>query len=176
MLGLQLDHQVLELLDPLNESLGILSDCVSLSHGWVQLSSEWRRREAHEVLELPLKLVVLELQLTELVGQVLVIKDQTLLLLIDNSHLVDKELGSGPLVLGLLDHGESLVGFKELPLVLMDNLLVLLSLPLQLKVMAVDLLLEVKVLLQELVPSSLTLSLSLLKLLNHSSLLDILLR
>jgi hypothetical protein len=94
--------------------------------------------------------------------------DKLLLLFIDDSHLVNQELSCCLLVVLILKPCQSLVGLKQLSLVVLHDSLVLLPRSLKLKVVAVQLVLEVEVFLQELVPLSLAYVFTLLQLLNKS--------
>lgn len=107
---------------------------------------------------------------------VLVVEQEGLFLLVDHSHLVDQILGRRSLILLLHQARHSLIRLKELSLVLVDYLLVLFPLSLELKVMSVDVLLEIEVFLKELVPSSRALGFPFLQFIDNSSVSNIFLR
>lgn len=107
---------------------------------------------------------------------VLVLGDEGLLLFVDDADLVHEELGCRSLIILALLPSQSLVCLEEFPLRLVDYMLELLPVPLQLHLVTLCLLLEIKVLLQELVPPSLALALPLVHLFNYAPVFDVLRR
>lgn len=107
---------------------------------------------------------------------VLVVEQEGLFLLVNHPHLVNQILGSSPLIFLLHQAGHSLIRLKELSLVLVDNLLVLFPLSLELKIVGVDVLLEIEVFLKKLVPSPRALGFPLLQLIDNSSVANVFLR
>ena len=85
---------------------------------------------------------------------VLIVEQERLLFFIYDPHLVNQIFSRCLFILLLHQAGHSLICFEQLSLILVDNLLVLFSLSLKLKVVGIDVFLEIKVLLKELVPSS----------------------
>jgi hypothetical protein len=118
--------------------------------------------KANEVGHIPLELDVLILRFTQSLLQLLVLHDQVLLFIVDNSHLINKVFCSRSFVINILKPGKSLIGFKKLSLILLNDLLVLLSGSMKLLVVSIHFVLMIKVLLEELVPLSLADPLSLL--------------
>jgi hypothetical protein len=123
--------------------------------------------EAHEITKFLAHVVIFELELTHLLLNILIFKKDILLLFINYSDLFNQVFSCTSLVVLLLNPRKHTVCLEQLPLILMNDLLVLLSLSLHLKVMVVDLLLDIQVFLNQLVPFSLTLLLSLLKLFDY---------
>ena len=107
-----------------------------------------------QVEKLELVPVVLELQVEvlHLDGHGLVVVDEGRLLLLTHSDLLHQVLSRHSLVLGVLAHGETFVGFDQLALGVHDHGLELISLPNQLLAVCVDLLLQLQVLPKECVP------------------------
>lgn len=132
------------------------------------------RPKALEVGELDLHLVVFEQEVLVLLVHVLVLCKERLLFLIDDADLLHQELGRSPLVVLVLLPGEPLVGLEELALCLVDHMLELLSMPLQLHLVPLCLLLKVEILLQQLVPPPLALILPLRHLIDDPPILDVL--
>ena len=123
--------------------MGVLLDSIGEGRVGGILLGVSGRSEAHEILELSLNLIVFELDLAKLGPDILVIVQKTLFLLIADPHLINEELSSRLLVITLLHPSHPLVALHQFSLVLMNNLLKLLPLPLKLKVMSIDFLLEI---------------------------------
>ena len=104
---------------------------------------------------------------------ILVLRNERLFFLIDDSNLLHEELGCRSLVFLVLLPGEPLVGLEELALGLMNHMLKLLSVPLQLHLVPLSLLLKVEILLQQLIPPPLALTLPLRHFLDDPSILDV---
>ena len=105
---------------------------------------------------------------------ILVLINKSLLFFIDALNLLNQELSSCPLIVLILLPRKSLICFEKLPFCLMNHMLKLFSMSLQLHFVSRSLLLEVKVFLQELIPSSLTLVLPLGHLFDDAPVFDIL--
>ena len=123
LLLLQLHDQVLELVDTLGEALRVRNDRVDA------YCLAGPACEGDEVLHLVLEADELVLRVLQLAEEVVVLEHERLLLVIGLADLLDEVLGGLPLVVGVRDGGEQLVGFEELPLVLVDDRLELLALP-----------------------------------------------
>lgn len=141
LLGLQLGHQVLKLIDLGNEFLGVLSDLVH-EHGILLhfcLVSSWSARsETQEVGELRLHFVVLEQEVLVLLVDVLVLDNKRLLLFVNYPDLVNQELGGNSLIVLPLLPRKPLVRLEQFALRLVDDLLELLSVPLELHFVALS--------------------------------------
>ena len=169
LLLLQLNHEVLQLVDSLGQSL-------SVGHHWIHRKISSTCRQRNVVLHLMFELGEVVVQIRQLLVQMLVLKHQTLLLLVTDSYLLNKVFGSlFPLAISLKS-GNELVSLEQLPLILMDDGLELLPLPLQLNLVAFNAALQVQVLLKKLVPSPLALALTFGELLDDSPASHILLR
>lgn len=114
-------------------------------------------------------LVELKVKLLHLYSHLLVVVDQSGLLLLINPDLINQILSSSPLILSLLTQRQPLICLNELPLSIDDHSLELITLPHKLLSISIDLLLELQVLLQECIPLPLAASLTPLVLFNQSS-------
>jgi hypothetical protein len=173
LLGLQLDDKIFKLLDSLDKPLRVQSNRVSIHLEVVVFNA---LSEAHEVLEFSLKFLELILNFLVLLLNVLIVVQQVLLFFVHDSHLLDQVLSRLPFVLLSLQPCQPLVGLQELSLILLHDQLVLLPRSLKLEIVPIDLLLQVKVLLKQLVPLPLTDCLPLLQLLRQPLRFEVLLR
>ena len=124
LLWLQFDNQVFKFFNSLNKALSVLCDVFRIS----PIFLSWH--EAHEIFHLTLHFFVFLLNFRNLLWDILIVKDKSLLLFISNPHLLNKVFSGCSLIIISLHPGHPLIWLKQLPFILVNDLLILLSLSL----------------------------------------------